>query len=339
MVLTLAIGSVGGAVFVALGLPLPWLLGAMLGTTAASLCGLRLMVAKRLRSSMLVVLGILIGSAFTPDLVEQAPRWLWSLGALPIYVVGIGGLVMLYLMRVAGFDARSAYFAATPGGLGEMILLADQNGADVRRVALVHSLRVVLLVTAIPFVVTELGLTLPTPPPAGAAPTLLDTAVLLAVGAAGGLGAHLLRLPGALLLGAMVASGVAHVVGWVESDPPVVLVAIAQVVLGASVGSRFTGLAPRDVFHALGHGAVITALMLALAAVLAVAVHPLAGIALLPLLIAYVPGGVAEMALVALALGIDPAFVATHHGVRIARVVGLAPLMLRFVSGIGRTPG
>ncbi len=334
MALTLLIGSAGGALFAALGLPLPWLLGAMLATTAGSLAGLRLQVAKPLRGAMLVVLGILIGSSFTPDLVEQAPRWLWSLAALPVYVVGIGGLVMLYLHRVAGFDPKSAYFAATPGGLGEVVLLADQHGADVRRVALVHSLRVVLLVTAIPFVVSELGLTLPAPPPAGPPPSLADTLLLLGIGAAGSLLAYGLRAPGALLLGAMVAIAVTHVVGWVETHPPETLVAVAQVVIGASVGARFSGLAAREVFHALGHGAVITVLMLVLAGLLAVVVHPLAGVALLPLMIAYVPGGVAEMALVALALGIDPAFVATHHVVRIALVVGLASIMLRYVPGM-----
>ncbi|TVQ34927.1 MAG: AbrB family transcriptional regulator [Geminicoccaceae bacterium] len=333
MALTLAIAGVGGWLFVLLDLPLPWLLGAMLATTAASLAGLRLTVARPVRGSMLVVLGLLIGSAFTPELLAELPRWLWSLAALPLYVVLIGGVVMVYLTRVAGFEPRTAYFAATPGGLGEMVLLADHYGADVRRVALVHSLRVVLLVTAIPFVVAKLGLTLPTPPPAGPPPTWLETLTLLAVGGVGVAVVQVLRVPSGLLLGAMTASAIAHIVGWVESYPPAALVALAQVVIGASVGSRFSGLGARAVFHALGHGAVITVLMLVLAAALAVLVHPLAGIALLPLLIAYVPGGVAEMALIALALGIDPAFVAVHHVVRIALVVGLAPVMLRMATG------
>ena len=122
----------------------------------------------------------------------------------------------------------------------------------------------------------------------------------------------------------MLASAAVHVVGWSDSHPPDAIVAFAQIVIGAAVGTRFTGLRVGEVVATLGHGAVMTTMMLVLSALFAVAIHPLAGLALLPLLIAYVPGGVAEMALVALALGIDPAFVTTHHAIRIALVVGLA---------------
>lgn len=305
----------------------------MLATMAASLGGLRLVVPAAARGAMLVVIGLAIGSAFSPDLVAGLGRWLWSLGALPLYVVVIAGTVMTYLRRVAGFDRVTAYFAAAPGGLSEIVLLSDRAGADLRKVALVQTLRVVLLVTAIPFAVTKLGLVLPTASGPAGTPTLAETVLLLATGAIGYGASRRLRLPSALLLGPMVASGAVHVAGWVEGAPPALLVAVAQVVVGAAVGSRFAGTGLREVVHALGHGLVMTLLMLALAALLAVLVHPLAGVALLPLLIAYVPGGVAEMALIAFALGIDPAFVATHHLVRILLVVGLAPLFLRRVVG------
>lgn len=310
----------------ALGLPLPWLLGAMLTVTGATLAGVRLEVAPRLRFAMLAVIGVLIGSAFDRSMLAEMDRWVWSLAALPLYVVVIAGGMMVYLRRMAGFDRASAYFAAAPGGLSEMILLSDRFGADVRRVSLVHALRVLLLVTAIPFVVDQLGLIAATPPER-TSPSVTESALLLSAGVAGVVLGRLARLPNAVLLGPMVASAVVHVVGWSDSHPPDAIVAFAQVVVGAAVGTRFTGLGFGEVVRTLGHGAVMTAMMVALGAGFALAIHPLAGLALLPLLIAYVPGGVAEMALVALALGIDPAFVTTHHAVRIALVVGLASVL------------
>ncbi len=310
----------------ALGLPLPWLLGAMLTVTGATLAGVRLEVAPRLRFAMLAVIGVLIGSAFDRSMLAGMDRWVWSLAALPLYVVVIAGGMMVYLRRMAGFDRASAYFAAAPGGLSEMILLSDRFGADVRRVSLVHALRVLLLVTAIPFVVDQLGLIAATPPER-TSPSVTESALLLSAGVAGVVLGRLARLPNAVLLGPMVASAVVHVVGWSDSHPPDAIVAFAQVVVGAAVGTRFTGLGFGEVVRTLGHGAVMTAMMVALGAGFALAIHPLAGLALLPLLIAYVPGGVAEMALVALALGIDPAFVTTHHAVRIALVVGLASVL------------
>ena len=308
----------------------------MLTVTAATLGGVRVEIAPPLRFAMLVVIGVLIGSAFDRGMLAQMDRWVWSLAALPLYVVVIAGCTMVYLRRTAGFDRATAYFAAAPGGLSEMILLSDRFGADVRRVSIVHALRVLLLVTAIPFVVDQLGLLAPTPP-SRAAPSLSDGFVLLAAGVAGVVFARLARLPNAVLMGPMIASAVVHVVGWTDSHPPDAVVAFAQIVVGAAVGTRFTGLGFGEVVRTLGHGAVMTALMLALSAAFAVVIHPLAGLALLPLLIAYVPGGVAEMALVALALGIDPAFVTTHHAVRIALVVGLASVLFaRVVPGARR---
>jgi hypothetical protein len=307
----------------------------MLTVTAATLAGVRVAIAPGLRMAMLVVIGVLIGSAFDRDMLADLDRWAWSLAALPLYVVVIAGGMMVYLRRVAGFDPATAYFAAAPGGLSEMILLSDHFGADVRRVSLVHALRVLLLVTAIPFAVDQLGLLAPRPP-SPPPPALGDALLLLAAGVVGVVVARWARLPNAILLGPMLASAAVHVAGWTDSHPPDAVVACAQVVVGAAVGARFTGLGPGEVAATLGHGAVMTALMVALGAGFALVIHPLAGLALLPLLIAYVPGGVAEMALVALALGIDPAFVTTHHAVRIALVVGLASVLFARVVPEGR---
>jgi uncharacterized membrane protein AbrB (regulator of aidB expression) len=49
--------------------------------------------------------------------------------------------------------------------------------------------------------------------------------------------------------------------------------------------------------------------------------------------LAYAPGGFAEMSLIALALSVDSAFVASHHLIRIILVVTLAPLLFRYFRG------
>ena len=81
-----------------------------------------------MRKPMIAVVGVTLGSAFTPDRLEGLAAWLPSIAALPVYVAVIGCLILFYLRRVSGFDAKTAFFAATPGGLSEMVLLADQLG-------------------------------------------------------------------------------------------------------------------------------------------------------------------------------------------------------------------
>ena len=61
----------------------------------------------------------------------------------------------------------------------------------------------------------------------------------------------------------------------------------------------------------------------------AAALSPISGIPFAPIVLAFSPGGLAEMSLIALALGIETAFVATHHVARIAMIVIAAPLVFR----------
>src|SRR5918996_2639986 len=126
----LSIGGAGGALFAYLHLPLPWLLGALAATTIASMAGLRMAVPDRLRLPMIAVLGLMLGTTFTPARVEAAASWLPTLSALLVYVVVVGAAIWLYLRRFSGLDRATTFFASTPGGLGEMVALSAQFGGD-----------------------------------------------------------------------------------------------------------------------------------------------------------------------------------------------------------------
>ena len=132
LLLALAVGAAGGALFAYLRLPLPWMLGAMSATTIAALMGLRMQMPRRLRMPMSAVIGVMLGATFTPDLVDRIATWTVTIVGLLVYAIVAGGLVMAYLRRVAGYDARTAYFSSSPGGLGEMTLIAGDMGADER---------------------------------------------------------------------------------------------------------------------------------------------------------------------------------------------------------------
>ena len=70
--MALGLGALGGALFTALDLPLPWLLGALACTTAASLAGVRFVMPDGLRRAMIGVLGVMLGSTFTPGRITGA---------------------------------------------------------------------------------------------------------------------------------------------------------------------------------------------------------------------------------------------------------------------------
>ena len=127
----------------------------------------------------------------------------------------------------------------------------------------------------------------------------------------------------------MVLSGVVPLAGITEAKPPALLIALAQVVIGTSIGCRFTGTPVAMIGRTAFHAAVGTVLLLAVTLVFAFGLAWLTGLSMPALVLAFAPGGLAEMSLIALALGLDAAFVATHHAVRICVIVILAPAVFR----------
>ena len=214
---------------------------------------------------MIALLGVMLGGAFTPERLAGASAWLPSLAALPFYVVTVGVLILLYLRRMSDFDRASAFFAATPGGMSEMIALSDQLGGDQRRVSLVHGTRLLFIVFSIPFLARAFGSD-PAAAPRSLAVVEIDPAALALLAVAGVLGylfARRVRLPAATFVGPLLGSTVVHLAGWIATEPPYLLLALAQLVIGSSVGARFSGTPLGLVLRALALGAGATLLMLA----------------------------------------------------------------------------
>jgi len=332
----LAIGAVGGTLFFALKMPLAWMMGAMVLTTIAALSRVSLYVPGRLRSAMVAILGVLLGSTFTPEAMQKVGEWPITLASLALYLLVVTSMLYVYFRRVLGFNPATAYFSATPGGLNEMVIVGRAMGGDDRAIALVHAGRVLLVVLTLPFWfryaygVGSAGGGAGTGTLAGIG--WLDGGVLVACAVFGPLLGKLLRLPAYRLVGPMLSSAAVHIAGVTASVPPMELVALAQIVVGSAVGARFAGAPLRWVLKILSASVGSTALMLGATVGFAVALAPLSGIPFEAIVLAFSPGGLAEMSLIALAMGIETAFVATHHVARIAMIVIAAPLVFRLVG-------
>jgi len=159
-----------------------------------------------------------------------------------------------------------------------------------------------------------------------------DLLVLLLCGVTGVVLGKVLRLPAYLLVGPMVVSGFAHINGISHTPPPVEIVSVAQIVMGAAIGARFVGIDPQQVLKIMVASVGATVLMLAATVAFALILAPANHLNLNGVILAFCPGGLAEMSLIALALGIETAFVATHHVVRIALIVVAAPWVFRLLG-------
>lgn len=334
----MSLGGIGGATFAYLQLPLPWMLGAMLFSTAGALGGLRLAVPLWLRQMLITVLGVMLGSAFTPELLDQIAGWSSGFALLLGYIPITTALCFLYFRKVAKFDPVTAYFSAAPGGFNEMVLAGEAMGGNVRSIALVHSMRILLVVFTIPVYFRYLA-PHAAPPVSAAARGLgldispRDAGVLLACAVLGWPLARMIRLPAAQLVGPMLISAAAHLTGLTASKPPIILVALAQVVLGAAIGARFSGLKLGAVAHVMRVAIWSVPIMLGVTACFTWLATHFVSMSPDAVTLSLSPGGLTEMSLVALSLGIETAFVSAMHIARIGLVVTLAPLAFRLMRG------
>jgi membrane AbrB-like protein len=331
--LTLALGAAGGWIATALNLPLAWMIGAMIATTIGSMAGLPLFVHRWVRAPNIAVLGVMLGGSFSPAVVARFGDWIATIAGLAAYVGVVTALLYWYFRRLGRFDRVTAFFAASPGGLNEMVIVGRELGGDDRLIALVHGARVLLVVLAIP-----IGFMLFAGYRQGAATApggplldlpLREAIVLGACAVVGALAARALRFPAAYVTGPMILSAAVHLLGWSESRPPAALVALAQVVIGSGVGARFAGVALVTLLRVLVLSTGSAAIMVALTVAFALVLRNAADTSLEAVILAYAPGGLAEMSLVALALAIDSAFVASHHVLRIMMIVIVAPTIFR----------
>ena len=331
---TLGLGTAGGFLFNWFHLPLAWMIGSMMFCTAAAMAGLPVQVPVQLRSGMIMILGIMLGSAFYPGILGRMGEWTISLLGVALYIVVAAALGILFLKRVGRYDPVTAFFTATPGGLNEMVMVGTAMGGDDRTISLAHSARVMLVVMTIPvwFQFFQ-GYNPAARGPLGPGLTELPLVdlILLASCAIGAVVARRLRLPAAMLVGPMLLSAAIHLAGVTTGKPPGVLIAAAQIVVGAALGSRFAGIRLSRVAHTLAVASGLTILLLVITLAFSAVLHAMTGIPLPALVLAFAPGGLAEMSLVALALGVDAALVSTHHIVRIVLIVTFAPLAFRML--------
>ncbi|AMJ62383.1 AbrB family transcriptional regulator [Bosea sp. PAMC 26642] len=329
--LALLLGGVGGWLFVQARLPLPWMLGSMVVCTSAALLSLPVAAPAVIRPPMTAVIGVMLGAGFRPEVIAQLLNWLPTLIGLVLFMAACAVTCVAYFRRVGGFDPVTAFFAGMPGGLVEMVTIGEEKGGDASIIALIHSARILLVVMTLPFIVqwiggVQLGGARVSGPSIAQTPVFAELA-LVGCGIAGVLIGHWLKLPAKFLLGPMLVSALVHLFGWSDSVPPFEIVNAAQLVLGVTIGCRFVGTAPRTILRVLALSVGSTVILLTLTLAFAWLVARVSVHGHVPLILAYSPGGLAEMSLIALALHTEVAFVAAHHIVRVFLVmVGAGPL-------------
>ncbi len=329
--------ALGGLVFHLLGIPAAWLSGAVIGAVLWGLIGHARPMPAPLVDGAMLISGVTMGASVTPETLAAVTRYPASLAILLAAIVGISVASALWLIRVSGWRRDDAFLASVPGAMSTVLAIAAERNAAVVPITIVQSLRLLILVTLLPSAVVLVGggngrMLIGEGQPV-ASP--LGLALALVGGWAFGLVFRRLGLAAPILFGGALVTTLLHVTGAAPGVVPPVIATGGLVLIGAFIADRFHGFdwrtAPRILPAAFGSFAI----GMAAAGLFATLAALLAGVGMAEALVAFAPGALEAMMVLALALSLDPLYVGTHHLVRFFAIGFGLPLLVTWLGRAG----
>ena len=285
-------------------IPLAWFLGPMLITSIVTLTGFKTKMPKLVLSTVLIFLGLYIGSYIDKSLFSQIHQWFWTSLIMLVYIVLSVLLVSKYLQKFSGYEKKTSIFSAAPGALGPLLILAEDEKSDLSHVATAHLIRLIIIITVFPLIVNSFYNNENT--------TLAEVVVgkqdiihlflLLILSIILIIFLDKLKIPAALLAGTLIASGFLQITEIASYKLPANIIDFCLLILGASVGCRFADKTFNEIARNTLHSFVATFLLVILGVLAAFVAGLIIDKNFFTLLLSYCPGGIYEVAVIAIFL-------------------------------------
>ena len=315
-------------------IPLAWFLGPMLITSMASLTGFKTKMPRLILSLVLIFLGLYIGNYIDQTLFSQIQQWAWTSLIMLAYIVLSVLLVSKYLQKFSNYDKKTSIFSAAPGALGPLMILAEDEKSDLSQVATSHLIRLIIIITVFPFVVNSLynveDTRLIAEPIINQ--NIYHLIILIIFSIVLILIFDKLRIPAALLAGTLVASGFLQITEIAAYKLSPNIINYCLLILGSSVGCRFADKSFNEIARNALHSFVATFMLVVLGLLAAYVAGLVIDKNFFTLLLSFCPGGIYEVAVIAIFFNLDPEFVAFHHIIRLLMILFIVPIILRIIE-------
>ncbi len=314
--------------------PLAWFLGPMIFTSFTSLMGLKMKMPNLALSTVLVLLGLYIGNYIDKSLFSQIHQWVWTSLIMLAYIIICVLLISKYLQKFSGYEKKTSIFSAAPGALGPLLILAENEKSDISQVATSHLIRLIIIITIFPFIVDNFYIQRPN----GLSENIVenqnifDLVVLVLSSIIFIILFDKMKVPAALLSGTLVASGFLQITEIASYKMPANLIDYCLLILGSSVGCRFANKSFSEIAKNTFHSFIATFFLVIFGIIAAVMAGFVIDKNFFTLLLSYCPGGIYEVAVIAIYFDLDPEFVAFHHIIRLLMILFFVPLLLRFFA-------
>ena len=315
--------------------PLAWFLGPMLLTSLATLMGLKTKMPKLILSSTLILLGLYIGNYIDKNLFSQMHQWFFTSLIMLIYIILSVLIVSKYLQIFSKYEIKTSIFSAAPGALGPLMILAEgEKKTDLSQVATSHLIRLIIIITVFPFIVNSFyDVESVKDAQINFSDQNITHLVLLIISSI-----FLIiifdrfKIPAALLSGTLFASGFLQISDIASYKLSPDIIDFCLLILGASVGCRFANKTFREIARNTLHSFIATFLLVILGIIAAYLASLIIDKNFFTLLLSYCPGGIYEVAVIAIFFDLDPEFVSFHHIIRLLMILFIVPIILRIIE-------
>ena len=313
--------------------PLAWFLGPMLVTSVVTLGGVKTKMPRLVLSTVLIFLGLYIGNYVDKSLFSQIHQWAWTSLIMLAYIIISVLLVSKYLQKFSGYGKKTSVFSAAPGALGPLLILAEDEKSDLSQVATAHLIRLIIIITVFPFIVNSFHDTesIQIIESINDNQNISHLLILIVLSIILIILFDKLKIPAALLAGTLVASGFLQITEIASYKLPANIIDYCLLILGASVGCRFADKTFKEVAKNTVHSFVATLLLVLLGLAAAIVAGYVIDNNFFTLLLSYCPGGIYEVAVIAIFFDLDPEFVSFHHIIRLLMILFVVPLILKFI--------
>ena len=313
--------------------PLAWFLGPMLVTSVVTLGGVKTKMPRLVLSTVLIFLGLYIGNYVDKSLFSQIHQWAWTSLIMLAYIIISVLLVSKYLQKFSGYGKKTSVFSAAPGALGPLLILAEDEKSDLSQVATAHLIRLIIIITVFPFIVNSFHDTesIQIIESINDNQNISHLLILIVLSIILIILFDKLKIPAALLAGTLVASGFLQITEIASYKLPENIIDYCLLILGASVGCRFADKTFKEVAKNTVHSFVATLLLVLLGLAAAIVAGYVIDKNFFTLLLSYCPGGIYEVAVIAIFFDLDPEFVSFHHIIRLLMILFVVPLILKFI--------
>lgn len=333
-ILVILISAPGALLADFLKIPLAWFLGPMLFTSLASLLGIQLKMPRIILSLILILLGLYIGNYIDKNLFSQIHQWVWTSLIMLIYIILSVLFVSKYLQKFSKYEKKTSVFSAAPGALGPLLILAEDEKSDLSHVATSHLIRLIIIITIFPFIVNSFyeGKNIEMTKEIIANQEIINLFILIIVSIILIFFFQKLKVPAALLSGTLVASGFLQITELASYKISNDIIDYCLLILGASVGCRFVNKTFAEIGKNALHSFVATFFLVIFGVLSAYIASLVIDKNFFTLLLSYCPGGIYEVAVIAIFFDLDPEFVSFHHIIRLLMILFIVPIILRFIE-------